>query len=572
VSGKLSLESALLLNRTAGELRVALVEDGVPTAFYVERSGERGTVGNIYKGRVVRVVPGMEAAFVEIGLDRAGFLYVGDVLAARSSHHKADGAQPQDPESTFAPVPPAGGRDASWSDGVSVDWIAAEGPDAESTVGVPGQGGEVPEAEAEATHQVPDMARMLRPQPRIQDVLRSGQEVVVQVRKEALGNKGPRLTTSLSVPGRFLVYVPDGDRVGVSRRITVEAERERLRQLVEGHQRQGEGFIVRTACDGMAEDVLVADMQYLREAWATIDARSSRQTAPSLLHEELDLSLRATRDMVTEKVDRVVVDDGGDQQRVAEFIERFMPRAVGKLELYDDATPLFEAAGVERILARAMRRKIHLPSGGYLVLERTEALTAIDVNSGRYVTGGSLAETTLKVNLEAVEAVLYQLRLRDIGGIIVIDFIDMEELPSRALVEEAFARGLAKDPARSSFLPISDFGLIQMTRRRVREDIASNLQVACRLCDGSGRLKSRETVAYEVLREISRNVSPDSSKVQELTVRCEPGVAGHLETSEGDALLRLADSLGSPVDLVAEASFHRERFTVSFQVRGRSAQ
>ena len=230
---------------------------------------------------------------------------------------------------------------------------------------------------------------------------------------------------------------------------------------------------------------------------------------------------------------------------------------------------MLEAAGVERILQRALRRKIHLPSGGYLVLEKTEALTSIDVNSGRYVSGANLAETTLKVNLEAVDAVLYQLRLRDIGGLIVIDFIDMEVLESRRKVEEALASGLAKDPARSSFLPISDYGLVEMTRRRVREDIASNLQVECRLCDGSGRLKSRETVAYEVLREISRNVTADSTKVQELTVRCEPGVATHLQSREEEALRDLADALGSPVDLVAESSFHRERFTVSFQVRGR---
>jgi len=568
----LPAKSALLLNRTAGELRVALVQDGVPTAFYVERASDRGIVGNIYKGRVVRVVPGMQAAFVEVGLDRAGFLYVGDIVTARSGPEKAEPGVPLDPERTLDPVALAAGPTATWSDGANVDWLASEGPDAESTVGVPGQGGEFLDADAESTHQAPEMERALRRHARIQDVLHPGQELLVQVRKEAIGSKGPRLTTSLSVPGRFLVYVPDGDRVGVSRRITAEAERERLRQLVEGHQRQDEGFIVRTACDGAAEDVLVADMQYLREAWTAISLRAEDCEAPSIVHEELDLALRATRDMVSEQLSKVTVDDIGDQERVAEFIERFMPGARGKLEFYDEPTPLFEAAKVERVLTRALRRKIHLPSGGYLVLEQTEALTSIDVNSGRYVSGASLAETTLKVNLEAVDAVLYQLRLRDIGGIIVIDFIDMEEASSRLKVEESLAAGLEKDPARSSFLPLSAFGLLEMTRRRVREDIASNLQVACRLCDGSGRLKSRETVAYEVLREVARNVSRDSSKVQELTVRCEPSVAGHLETREGDALKRLAESLGSPVDLVAEASFHRERFTVSFQVRGKDAQ
>jgi ribonuclease G len=569
VSSRLSIDSALLLNRTAGELRAVLVEGGTPTSFYVERARDRGIVGNIYKGRVVRIVPGMQAAFVEIGLERAGFLYVGDVVHARASAEPVAVAGQVDPESTLDPVGLASGPAVSWREGKNLDWVAADGPDAESTVGVPGQGLDQSIQDAEVTLGVPGVGFPPRRTSRIQDVLRPGQELVVQVRKEALGSKGPRLTTSLSVPGRFLVYVPDGDKVGVSRRITDEEERERLRQLVEGHLRHGEGFIVRTACEGVPEDILIADMKYLRDAWGTIEARIVAKDAPSLLHQELDLALRATRDMVSEDVCRVIVDDAGDQHRVAEFMERFMPRVGGHLELYAESTPMLEAAGVERILQRALSRKIHLPSGGDLVLEKTEALTSIDVNSGRYVSGANLAETTLKVNLEAVDAVLYQLRLRDIGGLIVIDFIDMEVLENRRKVEEALSAGLAKDPARSSFLPISDYGLVEMTRRRVREDIASNLQVECRLCDGSGRLKSRETVAYEVLREISRNVSVDSSKVQELTVRCEPGVATHLQSREEEALRDLADALGSPVDLVAESSFHRERFTVSFQVRGR---
>ncbi len=567
MSPRFSVDSALLLNRTAGELRVALVEGGTPAAFYVERARERGTVGNIYKGRVVRIVPGMQAAFVEVGLDRAGFLYVGDVAESRAAPGPPPEAVPVDPENTLNPL---AGQEASptstWSEPSAMEWVAAGGPDAESTVGMLGEAEEACDPEAEATR-IPGLERALRRQARIQDVLRPGQELLVQVRKEALGSKGPRLTSSLSVPGRFLVYVPGGARVGVSRRITSEDERERLRQLVEGHQRQGEGFIVRTACEGVGEDILVADMQYLRETWAAIEARSVGQSAPSLLHEELDLALRSARDLLSEQLSRVVVDDAADFERVTDFIERFMPRVNGKVERYDEPTPLFEAAGVERILGRALGRKIQLPSGGYVVLEHTEALTSIDVNSGRYVGGRSLEETTLKVNLEAVEAVLYQLRLRDIGGLIVIDFIDMEDLEGRAQVEQAIEAGLAKDPARSSFLPISEFGLVEMTRRRVREDLATNLQTSCRLCDGSGRLKSRETVAYEVLREVARNVNRDSGTVQELTVRCEPGVAGHLEAREQPALDKLATVLGSPVQLVAEESFQRDRFTVSFQVR-----
>ncbi|MBJ96140.1 MAG: Rne/Rng family ribonuclease [Rickettsiales bacterium] len=568
MGSRLSVDNALLLNRTAGELRAVLVQGGLPTSFYVERNRDRGIVGNIYKGRVVRIVPGMQAAFVELGLDRAGFLYVGDVAAARMVSGVEESAGSVDPESTLDPVGLAAGPLPSWQESRNLDLAVAEGPDAESTVGVPSQLSSPASQDPEVSFGAPGGDRERRPR-RIQEVLRSGQEIVVQVRKEALGSKGPRLTTSLSVPGRFLVYVPGGDKVGVSRRITDEEERERLRDLVEGHQRQGEGFIVRTACEGVDEDILVADMQYLRQVWTSIEANGRSEDAPGLLHQELDLALRATRDMVSEEIRRVVVDDAEDERRIAEFMARFMPRVGGYLELYQDPTPMLEAAGVERVLQRVLRRRVHLPSGGYLVVEKTEALTSIDVNSGRYVSGANLEETTLKVNLEAVDALLYQLRLRDIGGLIIIDFIDMEVEQSRSQVEAALEAGLARDPARSSFLPISEFGLVEMTRRRVREDIASNLQVECRLCDGSGRLKSRETVAYEVLREIARNVSPDKSKVQELSVRCEPSVAAHLRSCEEEALSDLAEALGSPVDVVAESSFHRERFTVSFQVKGR---
>ena len=404
--------------------------------------------------------------------------------------------------------------------------------------------------------------------PRIEQILRTGQEIVVQVSKEALGGKGARLTTELAIPGRFLVYLPGSSHVGVSRRITDPDERERLRRLVEAIRLPGEGFIVRTVCEGRDDRVLAADVSFLRDLWSEIDALRVMASAPSLLHVELDLVLRTTRDLLSSKLDRLVVDDAGDHDRVAGFIRRFMPLLADRLQLYEDPVPLFEATGVERQVARALGRKVRLPSGGYIVIDHTEALTAIDVNSGRFTGGRDLEDTSVKVNTEAVHVLVEQLRLRDIGGLIIIDFIDMEDPENRLRVETALAGALESDPARSSVLPISDFGLVEMTRRRVRDDLARNLQTNCELCRGVGRVKSTETVAYEILREVARNATRTGGSVRELLVRCEPLVARQIQQNERGPLEELERRLGAPVKLVAEAHFHRERFAVSFQVRG----
>jgi ribonuclease G len=406
-----------------------------------------------------------------------------------------------------------------------------------------------------------------RKRPRVEELLRPGQELVVQVSKEPLGSKGARVTTQLALPGRFLVYMPQGGHVGVSRRIVDKTERERLRGLVESWRQGDEGFIVRTACEGISEGALAADVSWLRQLWGGVAARIGRTSAPAAVHEELDLVLRALRDLMTTKVDRILIDDRRDHERALDFLQRFMPALAERLDLYEDKTPLFESTGVERQIARALGRRVQLPSGGHIVIDHTEALTAIDVNSGRYTGGRDLEETTLQVNLEAVQVVAHQLRLRDIGGLIVVDFIDMEELPNRQKVEEALAAALASDPARCTALPISEFGLVEMTRRRVREDLARNLMDPCGLCGGTGRLKSSETVAYEILRELQRNVGGASGAVQELIVRCEPQVSEQLRIHELPALQALERAFGAPVRVVPEEDFHRERFTVSFQVR-----
>jgi len=576
---KIPVEAALLVNRTAGEVRVALVGGGRPSAFYVERDRDRGIVGNIYKGRVVRVVPGMQSAFVDVGLDRAAFLYVGDIQIADQAEEQASmGAQldvspevARDLGLLAAPPPAVRGEEPTIIEGRSLaggltelDLDFPEAPVGGATLH---PSGDPRDPETTLRPLPPSGSYGRKDKPRIEQVLRAGQELVVQVSKEPIGTKGARLTTQLAIPGRFLVYLPTSGHVGVSRRITDGVERERLRETVEGLRRPGEGFIVRTVCEGRSEETLAADIEYLRELWVGLRTARAHQPTPSVLHAELDLVLRATRDLLNDGLDRLIVDDRDDHRRLSDFISRFMPGMLDKLELYEKPEPLFEATGMERRLATALGRKVRLPSGGYIVIDHTEALTAIDVNSGRFTGGKDLEETARLVNLEAVAVVAEQLRLRDIGGLIIIDFIDMEDPAGRAAVEAAMEAVIAADPARAASLSISEFGLVEMTRRRVRENLASNLLADCETCAGRGHIKSIETVSYEILREVARNVGGSAGVVRQLVVRCEPGVSEHLVRHERPALERLGRELGAPLTITPEEHFARERFAVSFQVK-----
>ncbi len=537
------MRDALLLNRTAGEVRVALLEDGRVHTFYIERDRDRGVVGNVYVGRVVRVLPGMQAAFLDVGAERSVFLYVGDIVVPRE-------VVPERLQPFRAPEPD---------------------PDAEETVGVvpmqrptflpePPETGPEPALAGGPTVADAPIPRS-RPPQRIEQLLRPGQEVVVQVSKAAMGSKGARVTTQLSLPGRFLVHLAAADHVGISRRITDEEERERLRVIVEGLRAPGEGFIVRTACEGRSREELAADVEYLRELHRGIDARSRTTKAPASIHEDLDLCLRAVRDLMSDRVERIVVDHPSDHQRVATLLERFLPRYRDRLEYWDGADPLFQSTGVENRLRQALERKVPLPSGGHIVIDGTEALTAIDVNSGRYVGSRDLEATTLRVNLEAARAVVEALRVRDIGGIIVIDFIDMEQIENRERVYQELATALENDRARTQILPISEFGLVEMTRRRVREDLGRYLLTACDHCSGTGRVKSVETVAYEVLREIATTGGSHAGGT--LRVRCAADVASRLEEHEAAALATLQRGLGATIELQSEPTWPRTRYSMS---------
>ena len=477
------MEATLLINRTAGEVRVALLEDGRVVAFRVERVRRRGVVGNIYKGRVVRVLPGMQAAFVEVGLEKAGFLFVGDALPPR----------PPEP------------RDEA-------------------------EGGE---------HQRREL-------PPIESVLHNGQELLVQVSKDAMGTKGPRLSTQIAIPGRYLVYRPQADVVGVSRRIVDQLERERLRGLVEELREPGEGYILRTITEGCEAEDLQGDMEFLRGLWASIRKRSDQSAPPSRLHRDLDLALQAARDLFGSHVKHLVVDDRGDYERIDDFLSHFDPGSESRLELHSASQPLFQAYGAERQVQRGLGRRVWLKSGAYLVIDPTEALTAIDINSGRNVGSENLELTALKVNLEAIDGIAEQLRLRDIGGLIVIDFIDMERPEHRQQVDDTLSEALAADPARTTVLPLSEFCLVQMTRRRVRSQLQRQLMDPCRHCSGLGMLPSVETMAYEVLRAIGGfrgRTRPDRA----LRVKCEPAVASYLQVAEAPAIAELQTELGMPL-------------------------
>ncbi len=512
------MSTLLAVNALHHERRVALVEKGTLAELYIERPSGRGLVGNIYLGRVVRVLPGMDAAFVDIGLDKAGFLYVSDVL------------QP-----------------ASTADlGLVVEKEADEGdePTAETAVDEAGEGPSVP------------------PPARISDLLHNGQVIVVQVAKAPIGTKGARLTTHITLPGRLLVFLPTVDHVGISRRIVHEGERRRLKELVERLRPPSTGFIVRTAAEGADEEVLAADMRFLTRLWQDVQARAGQSAAPTQLYQDLDLIRRATRDLFTAEVDRLIIDDPAEHVTLLEFVRTFMPALAARVELYQGGEPLFDALGLEVEIGRALDRKVWLKSSSTIVIDQTEALTAIDVNTGRYVGKHNLEDTITKINLEAVREIVCQLRLRDLGGIIIIDFIDMERPTNRERVFSALQEALTGDRARTNILKISELGLVEMTRKRVRESLTRSLTEPCPYCDGTGRVKSTASVCYEILRAVEREAR---GRKGVLRVSASSTVAKRLIDEEQAVLESLERRLGVQVRVDALAHFHLEQYEARFE-------
>ena len=506
------MSNLLLINADGPARRVALVENDQLAEFYVEHSTEHGIVGNVYKGRVVRVLPGMQAAFVDIGVGRAAFLYVADV----------------------------GGL----NDQVSSLYFADSEERAEQD--------DLPRDEFTA-----------QPGP-IQERIREGQEILVQVAKDPIGTKGARITSFISLPGRHLVFMPTVDHVGISRRITGELERQRLRDIVDAIRPAGMGFIVRTVAEGQNQETLQADMDFLIKLWEDIVKRNESEGAPSMLYEDLDLSLRAVRDLFSSKVDRLIVDDRGEYLRLRQFVSKFAPRHQDLVEIYEGGDPMFDHYEIELELDRALERKVWLKSGGYLIIEQGEALTSIDVNTGRYVGRRSLEDTITKTNLEAVREVVHQLRLRNIGGIIIIDFIDMEQEANRDKVWRALQEALKSDRAKSNVLRISELGLVEMTRKRVRESLEQQLTQHCPYCEGKGNIKSIATISHDVLREIRRQ--GPRLPGERIIVCVHPEVADLLASAEAEYVLDLEHRFGKAIVVKARTEFHVEQFEIHVDI------
>ncbi|HEY0839488.1 MAG TPA: Rne/Rng family ribonuclease, partial [Vulgatibacter sp.] len=534
------MSSSLVINASGSESRVALIENGQISEFYLERNAEKGIVGNIYKGRVVRVLPGMQAAFVDIGLDKAAFLYVSDVYYDPDfSERQFELTEGEHPEAEGVPDEYAAAMLARDEGEEEEDEGAEpEGAAEAATEEAPAKKAAEPRKPKGGGHKEHKERKSLK-DVNIQDLLKEGQEVIVQVAKDPIGTKGARITSHISIPGRHLVFMPTVDHVGISRRIDNEKERRRLREIVDSLRPPGTGFIVRTVADGVPAEKLQADARFLIHIWTEIGRKKDKQGAPALLHPDLDIVLRATRDLFSADVEKLIIDDRGQYERIMRFVQATDPALASHVEHYTDSEPIFDAFGIEHELHRAQQRKVWLKSGGYLIIDQAEALTAIDVNSGRYVGKQSLEETITKINTEAAKEIVYQLRLRNIGGIIIIDFIDMDKGSNRDKVFKALQEALGRDKAKTNVLKISELGLVEMTRKRVRESIGRMLYEPCPYCEGRGAVKSRITVAHEIFRELRREAS--AFREPTIAINCHPEVARVLQGQERESLRFLMD-------------------------------
>lgn len=496
----------IAINVTQEETRVAVLENKVVTELFVNRTKKKDFVGDIYKGKVVKVLPGMQAAFVDIGLDRAAFMHVSDLSV---------GTEPGD---------------------TLVD--------------------------SEEDEKAPDMPRPKRQTTRpIEQLLEEGQDLLVQISKGPIGTKGPRVTTYVSLPGRFLVFMPNVDHIGVSRRISDEEERSRLKDIMRRIRAPGYGYIVRTVCEGVSEEDLASDVQFLSALWKDILKKSEQETAPALLHTDLTLTLRVVRDLFTKKVDRLLIDSKDDYAEVKEFVSRYLPEQASRVHHYDKKDEgLFDYLGIEMEIARALSRKVWLKSGGHIVIDHTEAMTVIDVNTGRFVGKRDQEETILKNNLEAAKEIAYQIKLRGIGGIIIIDFIDMERERNREKVYHALVDAMAADKAQNRISRISDLGLIEISRERVREDLLRTLSEICSDCEGRGYTKSAMTVAYDIFRDL-RRLGRGPSR-QRVVVGANPRVVELLFDAEHKGVEQLEQQYNRQILIKPDPLLHIEQYDI----------
>jgi len=493
------MSEEILINVTPVETRVALVENGMLQEAYIERASRKGIVGNIYKGKVVRVLPGMEAAFVDIGLERAAFIHASDVVTSQPG-----------------------------SDDIS------DGP---------------------------------RVVPDIRTLLREGQSLVVQVTKDPIGTKGARLTTQLSIPSRYLVFMPGVNHIGISQRIEDDTERARLKAIVnEAASEQASsvaiqgGYIIRTAAEAASEEDLTADMKYLHRLGQSINERMDKVQAPAVIYQDLPLFIRTIRDLIRPQTEKVRIDSRESHQRVMEFVHEFVSEFADKVEYYPGERPIFDLYSVEDEIQKALSRKVRLKSGGYVIIDQTEAMTTIDINTGAFVGHRNLEETIFKTNLEAARAISRQLRLRNLGGIIIIDFIDMEDAEHKRQVHRMLEKMLERDHAKTKITGVSELGLVEMTRKRTTESLGQVLCEPCPICDGRGFLKTGETVCYEIFREILRvNRAYDT---ESYLVMASQSVVDLLVDEESDNVADLETFISKTIRFQVEPFYSQEQYDV----------
>ncbi|MBN2382442.1 Rne/Rng family ribonuclease [bacterium] len=505
----------ILINSTNHETRVCLLENDIPVEFFVEGHETKRCVGTVCKGRVTKVLPGMQSAFVDIGMERDAFLYVMDVMENLDDFEK------------------------------SIIF------------------GEYEETELELEKADRDVERMFEKnqvQVSISDLLREGQEILVQVAKEPIGGKGARVTTHITLPGRYLVFMPTVHHVGVSKRIDDEPERSRLRDLVADLRPNGAGIIVRTAGEGHEYNDFVTDLDALVKLWENIRKIAEKAKSPSIIHRDLDLVFKTVRDLFTDDVERLEIDSEIEYQRLVEYVDAIQPHLTQRVKLYLKDVPIYEEYGIEDEIERALNRKVWLKSGGYIVIDQTEALVSIDVNTGKYVGKRNLEETITRTNLEAAREIVRQIRLRDLGGIIIIDFIDMQEQENKDMVLATLEEELRRDRSKINILPLSELGLIQMTRKRLKPSLGRTLMRPCPYCQGSGLIKSKMTIIHEIQRELHK-MSADIYE-QEILIRVNPDIADFLRIEENYILSEMESTYKTSISIKADENLHHEQFDI----------
>jgi ribonuclease G len=505
------VSSEIIINANSQEIRIAVMKNGTISDLLIERKKDQGIVGNVYKGKILKVLPGMQVAFVNLGLEKAGFLYVTDI------DPYVDRAKPKvedDPNKKIA-------------DDIETENFRVKGQN------------------------IP-----------IEDLIREGQELLVQVTKDPIGTKGARISSYITLPGRLLVFMPTVNHTGVSRRIEDDEERSRLRNIISELKEDGQGLIVRTASEGKEKEDFVSDANFLKMVWDDIVKKGEKSSAPNLVYQDLDPILKTIRDLFTRDIKRLVIDSRSEYERCMAFSEKFLPEVRNRIELYTEKEPIFDAFAIEREIESALGRRVWLKSGGYIIIEQTEALTAIDVNTGKFVGKKNQEETILKTNLEAVKEIVYQIQLRNIGGLIIIDFIDMEKDINKEKVYSVLELALKSDRAKTNIMKISSFGLVEMTRKRSRDSLNRTLCEPCPFCEGKGTIKSAVTICYEIFREIYRVVNASLGK-KRLMLCVSSSIADLLFDEESGAMEKIEQDLGIELMVKSKREMHPEQFEIS---------